>query len=249
MAGPVTATPIDYYVWNDRGGTWADAEKSSTNTEDDYMCWAAAASNILAWTGWGKAGGTTNADQIFQYFQDHWTDQGGAAGFGWQWWFTGNNPSQGQPGWSQVDVPGGGFYPSLNFYDYYHQTTSFSGALATIDQYLHASYGTTLVVNYSSAHVITCWGFQYDSSSPNYYTGVWLTDSDDDKNGSSSRPDVLRYYDVKYISGIWFLQNYYGTNNWYIESVQGLQHNPEPATIALLTLGAFAFLKRKREKC
>jgi hypothetical protein len=65
------------------GGTWHDAEKSPTNEEDDLMCWAAAASNILAWTGWGYPSGTSfaNEDDMFGYYQDHWTDQGGIMEF------------------------------------------------------------------------------------------------------------------------------------------------------------------------
>ncbi|MFO8012577.1 MAG: hypothetical protein R6X20_04635, partial [Phycisphaerae bacterium] len=113
------------------GGTWADAEKvppddgpgedpNVPGTADDYMCWAAVASNLLEWTGWGKTGGMTTADDMFAYFQDHWTDQGGNMYYGWDWWFDGTNDSPGDPDeWSQVDVPGGGFYPSQAFSDYY----------------------------------------------------------------------------------------------------------------------------------
>ena len=71
------------------------------------MCWAAAASNILVWTGWGDIY-STDEDNIFGYFQDHWTDSGALMEFGWDWWFDGTNPSQGWSGWSQVDDPGGG---------------------------------------------------------------------------------------------------------------------------------------------
>jgi hypothetical protein len=39
-----------YLLHEHWGGMWSDAEKSSINTEDDLMCWAAAASNILSWT-------------------------------------------------------------------------------------------------------------------------------------------------------------------------------------------------------
>ena len=57
--------------------------------EDDLMCWAAAASNVLEWTGWGVVGGMTNTDEMFQHFQDHWTDLGGSSEYAWNWWFDG----------------------------------------------------------------------------------------------------------------------------------------------------------------
>ena len=46
------ASATSYYLWDDWGGTYSDAEKSPTNTDDDLMCWAASAANLLAWTGW-----------------------------------------------------------------------------------------------------------------------------------------------------------------------------------------------------
>ena len=90
--GDVTPTGTSYLLFEHWGGTWSDAEKSPTNTEDDLMCWAAASSNVLAWTGWGQVGGMTNADQMFAYYQNHWTDEGGTMAFAWNWWFDGLNP-------------------------------------------------------------------------------------------------------------------------------------------------------------
>ncbi|HUU42822.1 MAG TPA: proprotein convertase P-domain-containing protein, partial [Planctomycetota bacterium] len=71
--GDATPTGTSYLLTDFHGGTWSDTEKSPTNTEDDLMCWAAAASNVLEWTGWGETGGMTTSDQMFAYFQNHWT--------------------------------------------------------------------------------------------------------------------------------------------------------------------------------
>ena len=231
--GDATPTGTSYLVYENWGGTWWDAEKTLSNTEDDMMCWAAAASNILAWTGWGLVGGMTTTDQIFGYFQSHWTDDGGMMEFGWDWWFDGTNNSQGWSGWSQVDVAGGGFYPSQAFSTYYHRTADDSQAMAAIDNYLRSGYGVTLGIYGPGGHAITCWGFDYNPSNPSQYYGVWVTDSDDDKN-SDSPPDRLRYYQVAYSGGKWYLQNYYGSNSWYIGEVQALARNtqappPDPA--------------------
>jgi len=245
VAGPVTAVPTDYYIWDDWGGAWADAEKTLPNTEDDLMCWAAAASNILEWTGWGKVGGMTNTDQMFAHFQDHWTDDGGLMEYAWEWWFDGTYNGPTVPDWSQPDVPGGGgFYPSLNFKDYFHETWNPPQALSAIDQYLHAGYGTTLGI-YDGGHAITCWGYRYDSDT-GAYLGVWLTDSDNSKVGPAPRPDTINYYDVVLSGGMWYLQDFYGTNDyWYIEGVQALAI-PEPATIALFGFGGLVLLHRRR---
>jgi hypothetical protein len=229
-----TPTGTSYLLTEHWGGTWCDAEKSPTNTEDDMLCWAAAASNILEWTGWGLVGGMTNTDQVFQYFQNHWTDEGGTMEYGWDWWFDGTNPSQGWSGWSQVDVPGGGFYPSENFSSYLHSQETESQALAAIDQFIRAGYGTTLGIYGPGGHAITCWGFNYNPADTDQYYGVWVSDSDDDKS-STNPPDRLRYYEVALSGGRWYLQDYYGSDAWYIGSVQALAKsgNTNPNTYDL----------------
>jgi len=223
--GDATPTGTSYLLYEHWGGTWLDAEKTPSNTEDDLMCWAAAASNVLAWTGWGAVSGMTTSDDIFAYFQDHWTDQGGLMRYGWDWWFDGTNPSQGWDGWSQVDVPGGGFYPAENFNDYFYRTDLDSAALSAIDNYLRSGYGVSIGIYGPGGHAITVWGFNYNPSDPSDYYGIWVTDSDDSKF-TDSPPDRLRYYEVEYSGGKWYLQNYYGSNSWYIGTVQALARKP-----------------------
>ena len=249
--GSVIAAPVDYYLFDDSGGTWADADKTNLETADDLMCWAASASNILEWTGLGNVMGFTNTDQMFAYFQDHWTDRGGLMEYGWDWWFSGtyNGPVVGgleltgssDPVWSQPDVAGGNFYPSLNFSDYFHETWGSPATLSAVDQYLQSGYGTTLAV-YSSArgHSLTVWGLQYDIDDPAYYTGIYVTDSDD-------RTNVLRYYEVENVAGNWYVQGLYGTNTtWQIRGVQAMSQIPEPATITMLCLGVLSLVRRKK---
>jgi hypothetical protein len=246
------ASNLDYFVYDDFRGTWADAEKDTLSTEDDNMCWAAAASNVLEWTGWTSPN-LTRTDQIFSYFQDHWTDAGGRMNFGWDWWFDGSYNGPMAPTWSSPDVPIGGFFTTVDFSEYFHQAWNPSGAMSIVDEYLHNGYGTGLgLYNAGRGHAITVWGFQYDPDMPDYYTGIYITDSDDSMNGPSPRPDSLRYYDLTYANAKWYLQNYGGGSAWYITDIQamsqnpGFASNPEPSTILLFSLGSLALLKKKQ---
>jgi len=227
--GDATPTGDSYMLTDHWGGSWSDAEKVPPEdgegedpflpgTADDLMCWAATASNVLRWTGWG---GMTTADVVFSYFQNHWTDEGGMMEWGWEWWFDGTYSGPTGWDWSEVDVAGGGFYPSLSFYDYFHEETDAAMAMSAIDSYLHAGSGVGLGVSGPGDHAITCWGFNYDPNNPASYKGIWVSDSDDDKS-SSSPPDRLRYYEVENSGGMWYLHDFYGTDDWYIDTVQSL---------------------------
>lgn len=224
-----------YYVYDQWGGSYQDAEKSPTNTEDDLMCWAAAASNVLTWTGWGSVPGQgfSTADAVFAYFQSHWTDEGGNPTFAWQWWFTGTNPAQGYSGWSQVDVPGGGFWgQSYNIL----WTPNDSEAIAAVKYLFSNGYGVALsVATTGGGHAITCWGYQYDESGN--IVGIYVTDSDDSK-GSNAPLDLLAYYAVAFNNGAWWLQDFYGSDSWYITEVDGLQRAPVPEPVTMLLLGS-----------
>ncbi len=238
---------VDYKNFDYWGGSWSDAEKSPTNTEDDLLCWAATASNVLEYTGWGSVGGMTGTDEFFAYYIDHWTDVGGMMDYAWEWWFDGTNNSQGLSGWSQVDNPGGGFYPDCDFWSYYHEQWTPARALTAIDQYLRMGCGVGLALYGGGAHAISCWGYNYDPTSPSTYYGIWVSDSDDDKYYTSP-PDRLRYYDVEFSSTYnrWHIKDFYGSNNWYIGGVEGLELIPEPSSVLALAAGFAGLLLRRR---
>jgi len=247
-------TGDDYILYEHHGGTWYDAEKTNIDTDDNLMCWAAAASNVLRWTGWGLVihsteGAMTTEDDMFEHFNDHWEDQGGLSNIGFQWWFNGTVPGDypndppyggGPPSWSEIDVAGGGdfWYPPYKWNDYVHADYDTSDEMGLIDTWLRNGWGVALGIYGPGGHAITCWGFNYDptvdkSTNPeDYYIGVWVTDSDDDKNNDPHYPDSIRYYEVAYTGGKWHLQDYYGTNNWYIDYVFALEPFPNTAPTA-----------------
>jgi len=254
-----TAFATSFYGYEVYGGEWQDAEKTLSNTEDDELCWAAAASNVLDWTGWGgnaPGGNFNNEDDIFGYFQDHWTDEAGSMAYGWDWWFDGTNDSEGQSGWSSVDEPGGGFWdPVYDFNDYFAYTSEQNLTMSAVDFLLRDGYGVTIgVTPGSGGHAVSVWGYEYGTTT-NDYLGIWITDSDDDKS-TDSPPDTLRYYDVTYDGVKWNLEDFYASDDWYIVEVQALnryaaaQPVPEPGTMLLVGIGISGLygLRRKRSK-
>ncbi len=223
-------------VFDNFDGTWCDAEKmpgsdgplwptGQPGCDDDLLCWAASSSNMLEWSGWGFAGGMVNADQMLDYYEAHWTDDGCLQNYAIEWWFNGTDNSPVSPGWSQVDVAGGAFYPDFNLGTYFHTEGNDANIMTAIDTYTNAGYGIGLGVYPETppgGHAVTCWGFNYDPmetpGSTDYYLGIWITDSDDDKdigNGYTA-PNHLHYYAVTWdgTNSHWDVGDY--ISNWYI---------------------------------
>jgi len=217
-------TEFDYMLFDHHGGWWYDVEKTSDNTDDDLMCWAAAASNALEWTGWGVTSTFTDTDDMFDHFLDHWVDRGGFMVYGWEWWFDGTDPGD-----SRIDVSGGGnFWSPESAATYYHEEWDQDEIMERIDEYLHDGIMTTIgirPVGGSGGHAITVWGYRYDSAEDDYYTGIWVTDSDDNKGSSSTDPppNTLRLYDLEWddTNDRWEMSNYGG--GWYIEAIMALE--------------------------
>jgi hypothetical protein len=243
-------TGTAYMLTDNWGGQWWDTNKTLDNTNDDLLCWAAAASNVLKWTGWGDVTGMNTADDIWMYYQQHWSDLGGDVQYAWQWWFSGTNPGQGRSGWSQVVVPGGNFYSEYDIAlsAYYHENYMPNTLMSSVEGYLRSGYGTVVDIFGGGAHAMTVWGINYDPDIPGQYYGIWVTDSDDDKKGNNP-PARLRYYSLTHTGNYWYFNDFYGTSGvWYIGEVQALDRNPipEPGTLALLSLGVVATLRRKK---
>jgi hypothetical protein len=221
------------------GGKWKDVEKDPNTSHDNLFCWVAGPSNILDWSGWGQAGGLRTTDDIFKYAQSYWPtdddvgpyDSGDDAYDFLKWFFVGDRPDEDFP-------PGGGFYKSMNdFYSYCNTDVSdpyvgvCPGEMASnrkaIMNILNAGFAGALqlkgdVGGNDGGHVITIWGYSVDKNNPEVMTGVFLTDSDDDKT-LTAPPDRLFYRKAVYSNGVWHLLEKDGSPYKYIKYVYGLK--------------------------
>jgi hypothetical protein len=208
---PSGATSV-YLLYNQWGGTWQDANKTVANTEDDLMCWAAAASNVLAWGRWGTPTYNTSCS-IFTQFQDHWTDNVGFASWAWKWWLNGSPPPYNS--YAYIDVPGGGnFFPDQDYTTYY--TSAMGGNLmANIAAWMNQGYGVILEVDKGGTftHSITCWGYSYANEAGSImYKSIYVTDSDDGKT-------ALVEYPLTWQNDMWYLGGDY--TGWDILKARG----------------------------
>jgi hypothetical protein len=212
LAAPALSS--SYFIYDQFGGTWHDANKTAS-PNDNQMCWAAAAANILDWGKWDAASYNTETS-IFQYFVDHWTDKAGYMSWAWNWWFTGTPPPV--TTYAYPDVPGGNFFPSEIFKNYYSYA-SMGNLMKTVDTMLHQGKGVTLTISRSgaSSHAVTAWG--YSTSATGDYSSIYITDSDDGVVG-------LRNYPLIYQSNAWYLGG--GYSGWKISNIQALGFDLNP---------------------
>jgi hypothetical protein len=219
------------------GGTWHDAEKSQNNKNDDWLCWASSAANILTWTQWGTEAGFQNEDEIFKYFTRHWNDHpAGSPREAWRWWFTGTSNDHGT---AKVTKQGGGFWPNIEFSR--EKWNSRDGDIfrgigqnqLQRDPYLlrhllENGYGVVLQIIHPTtggsrdSHMITLWGFRYSWTSR--FQGILVTDSDDAKetNSAEQAANMMVYYPVKLKDGAWWFT--YREQQWKILAAYALRH-------------------------
>jgi hypothetical protein len=99
-------------------GIWSDVNKANVfGAPDSLMCWAATASNSLAWTGWkGWDSGTSSyistAAAIYSVFDAGWTNRTGNAIYAYEWWMTDHTTANSNFG-EVLDSQGKNFYPGV----------------------------------------------------------------------------------------------------------------------------------------
>ena len=208
-----------YFVYDQYGGTWQDANKTGVN--DSQMCWAAAASNVLAWGNWTTPTYNT-AQAIFQDITSNFGNQPGWMYNAFNWWL-------------------GTFFPT---YSATSSEMNYSGGgnlMATADSLLHKDYGVTLGIRTGSyGHAITLWGFSQNALGN--YTGIYVTDSDDGTFG-------LMYDTIAWDGANWNLTGGLEAG-WYISDLEALAAGASAVPMApswvLFGTGVFALYVMRR---
>lgn len=90
----LTASALEDRYFNLTNVDFIDAEKEFTEVaegeiaSDANLCWAAAASNMLRFSGWGSKAGFQTEDDLFESFISAFTDAGGAYTYALDWFLT-----------------------------------------------------------------------------------------------------------------------------------------------------------------
>lgn len=187
--------------------SFIDAEKlRPTGDGDDYLCWAATASNLLTYTGWAAQAGFDSSDDVFESFINAFTDNGGNPYYAAGWFFNGVNSFEvRQPGVAATATAGTGGYLTDYAYEMLTRINDILsdpvGGMSGLYQSLRDGMGAGLSLNvyhngtYTGGHAITCWGTVADTAyavtEPEYYAGLFVTDSDSDEPRSGDRRDAV----------------------------------------------------------
>ena len=177
------------------------------------MCWAGTAANILTWTGWGEEvlnlPASDPEQSIYEYFFNHSVVRDGySANLGIEWFFDGSY----DPDYSWVPDTSGGNLLGFSADPYLYHEDIYSCGPATMQRIANSlREGDGVGIGFDTGlggHDITCWGYAYDTaynpSDPNYYVGLFISDSAQWGNGSSNISGMYDYYNsVEYIELEW----------------------------------------------
>lgn len=246
----LTASALEDRYFSLTNVDFIDAEKEFTDVaegeiaSDANLCWAAASSNMLRFSGWGSEAGFRTEDDLFESFISAFTDAGGSYTYGLDWFFNGYYAMQGNDGWAQLRAPGeSGKYLSEYPTDSLYQTYEISNHIDNLRPVLDAlerdcavgiSIGNYLSSFRIGGHAITLWGYLHDTSASPYskeaYPAIFISDSDSDKYDGALRRQAPNRLRVMMMDGMfdgfgadsWEL-DYPSTFPWRLESVTVLE--------------------------
>lgn len=260
--GASSASAETYELWAkgvSESGGWVDFNKTYSNTNDNDLCWAAAASNIINW--WQKQYKipeyVPKGEEIWNRFKHSFTDDGSNPLQAFYWWFDGSySPPSTNAAKLKSDAAPAAYYPYERCIDAY------MGQYDMMCDFIIDSLtnGCGITLGLSFGHEVTLWGIEYNSSS-NDITKLWLTDSDDNQKGINPggifSVDCYKYtypYGESYLG----IEGYWGTSAGYLvyarmatvlEPSTILLPIPEPSAFGLLAgLGALALVASRRRR-
>ena len=246
----LTASALEDRYFSLTNVDFIDAEKEFTDVaegeiaSDANLCWAAASSNMLRFSGWGSEAGFRTEDDLFVSFISAFTDAGGSYTYGLDWFFNGYYAMQGNDGWAQLRAPGesGKFlseYPADSLYQTYEISNHIDNLRPVLDALERDCAVGISIGNYLSSfriggHAITLWGYLHDTSASPYskeaYPAIFISDSDSDKYDGALRRQAPNRLRVMMMDGMfdgfgadsWEL-DYPSTFPWRLESVTVLE--------------------------
>lgn len=230
----LTASALEDRYFSLTNVDFIDAEKEFTDVaegeiaSDANLCWAAASSNMLRFSGWGSEAGFRTEDDLFESFISAFTDAGGSYTYGLDWFFNGYYAMQGNDGWAQLRAPGeSGKYLSEYPADSLYQTYEISNHIDNLRPVLDAlerdcavgiSIGNYLSSFRIGGHAITLWGYLHDTSASHYskeaYPAIFISDSDSDKYDGALRRQAPNRLRVMMMDGMF---DGFGADSWELD--------------------------------
>lgn len=185
--------------------SFIDAEKTGIKGEDSLMCWAAACSNMLTYTGWAGAAGFEDEDALMEKFIECYNDDGNNYDYAMAWFFNGvTGVSNEQYGYGAMPEEDTGGYFNDYAYDKVCQSYDVvtdgdpTGFMRQLKSDLRAGNGIMLGISgfneeygVYGGHALSCWGYvvdnDYADTQKEHYKMLIFTDSDSDYTGELDR--------------------------------------------------------------
>lgn len=192
--------------------SFIDTEKTALSDGDENLCWAAASSNILYYTGWGAKAGFSDEDELFDLFASSFNDKGSHQNNAMAWFFNGAALQNNLLSFDNARIknyPNSGkyfrdyAYDMVSGYDFIRSPRD----MARVCELLRQGYGVSPGIDPEqngkslSSHAITLWGtvtdLSQDAENAERYQGLLITDSDSDMLDDPDRrkaSKILSYY-------------------------------------------------------